>query len=406
MSKAPVEDVVPGWHAIPFVGLLLILPFPGTVAMRLLSLAAATAIALWWWRRLSPPPVPAKAAFLFWAVVAMVSLTYAADPAYSLNEIKNEVGYSMMAFLAFFAATRDERRLQWWMLAVVVSAVAVSVWALVVRSQLGYWDDGRGHGGVGNFASLAVAVMPMTAVAWTLASRRWQRTFLALAALVILAAAYYSRQRILWVALGVELVLALVLLQWAGRLRLSRTALVIAAVAIVAAAGALLSSAHESRLRAGDKIDASIDRDARLAHWSRIVSRIAEHPMTGAGFGREAMKRAYPDLIPDKPPLTMLWHPHNMFLTYGVGMGFPGIVALLALFVALGAAYWRHRAANHAVAHMAAVAGLAMLAGIVTRNMTNDFFLRDGALLFWSLNGALMGYLARGKSPRSLSEQG
>ena len=39
-----------------------------------------------------------------------------------------------------------------------------------------------------------------------------------------------------------------------------------------------------------------------------------------------------------------------------------------------------------------------MVAGVFARNMTNDFFVRDGALLFWSLAGMLFGYALRHRS--------
>src|SRR5947207_1607171 len=95
-ANATVNAPLPSWHAIPFVGLLLILPFPGTVALRLVCLAAAFLVALLCWRRLAPPSVPCKPALLAWAAVALASLAYAVDSEYSLVEIKNEVGYAMM----------------------------------------------------------------------------------------------------------------------------------------------------------------------------------------------------------------------------------------------------------------------------------------------------------------------
>jgi hypothetical protein len=50
-----------------------------------------------------------------------------------------------------------------------------------------------------------------------------------------------------------------------------------------------------------------------------------------------------------------------------------------------------------------------MVAGVLARNMTNDFFVREGALLFWALAGMLFGYALRcefsrgedGADPRS-----
>jgi hypothetical protein len=97
---------------LPFMLLLFILPFPRTVALRLACLAAAFLIVVISWRRLTPPPFPCKWAIALWAGVAIASLHFAVDPAYSLGEIRSEVGYALMAFVAFFAWTRDEKRLR------------------------------------------------------------------------------------------------------------------------------------------------------------------------------------------------------------------------------------------------------------------------------------------------------
>ena len=77
---------------LPFMVLLFILPFPGTVALRLTCLAAAFLIAIASWRRLAPPALPCKWAIALWAGVVIASLVYAVDPSYSLGEIKNEIG--------------------------------------------------------------------------------------------------------------------------------------------------------------------------------------------------------------------------------------------------------------------------------------------------------------------------
>jgi hypothetical protein len=39
-------------------------------------------------------------------------------------------------------------------------------------------------------------------------------------------------------------------------------------------------------------------------------------------------------------------------------------------------------------------AGLALVAGVVVKNLTDDFFVRQSALLFWSLVGAGLGAAA------------
>ena len=40
---------------------------------------------------------------------------------------------------------------------------------------------------------------------------------------------------------------------------------------------------------------------------------------------------------------------------------------------------------------MIGVCGIALVLGVFLRNMVNDMFVRDQALLFWALNGMLLG---------------
>lgn len=382
---------------LPFAGLLFILPFPSTVALRLLCLAAAFAIAMFSWRRLAVPTIPAKPALLVWAAVALASLAYAANPAYSLGEIKNEVGYAMMVFVAFFAITGTLRELRLWSRVVVAAAAVISLWAMAAGFKPGLWIDGGAYGGVGTFASLAVVAVPLLLVAWTGASLS-ERKLLAFAALAILAGSVFSQQRILWAAFALELVVAMVLLYKAGFLKISRVALAAVIVGSVAVAGAVLLIVHDRKTDLSNPEIQAIGKDMRLAHWQRVFARIQERPLLGAGFGRETMKKAYPDLVPKTSPESQLWHPHNVFLTQGIAMGWPGMLALLAVFVSLLRAYWKHLNAEGTDHRLAAIAGMVLVLGVVTRNLTNDFFVRDGALMFWALNGALLGYLGRSGS--------
>ncbi len=380
--------------ALPFVGLLFILPFPGTVALRLLCLAAAIIIAVKLWRRLDTPRIPCKPVLLAWAGLALLSLSYAVDPAYSLGEIKNELGYTMTAFVAFFAMTHSRAKLRLWTLAVLSAVTVISVWALVIWAGRGSWNDSAGHGGVGSFASLAVAAAPLAVLAWQGLERR-ARFALAVVCVLALLAAIASQQRILWAVFGVQLAAGIGLLSYSRILRLKPFMLALVLTGSLAAAGAAVLTIH------GQKVDESpveyydLGNDFRLQQWVRIMDRIQEKPLSGAGFGREAMKKAYPDLVPTTVPMSLLWHPHNVFLTYGVAMGLPGILVLLLVFAALIATYARHLRAASVDERMIAIAGIAIIIGIVVRNLTNDLFLRDGALMFWALNGALLGYLAR-----------
>ncbi|MBM3348001.1 MAG: O-antigen ligase family protein, partial [Betaproteobacteria bacterium] len=205
-----------------------------------------------------------------------------------------------------------------------------------------------------------------------------------------------SQQRILWVVFGVQFSVAIWLLGGAGKGGRGRALTAVAIGGTLMLAGGALYVSHKAKFSQSRADLQVIENDYRLMHWKRVFARIQDHPLAGAGFGREAMKKAYPDLVPVGEPQSLLWHPHNVFLNYGIAMGWPGMLALAALFIALLHAYWRHWRAGEADRRVVAVAGILLIIGVVGRNLTNDFFVRDGALLFWALNGAMLGYLARG----------
>jgi O-antigen ligase len=106
------------------------------------------------------------------------------------------------------------------------------------------------------------------------------------------------------------------------------------------------------------------------------------------------MSRAYPDLLPADES-HVFWHPHNLVLAYGISAGVPGMVAVLAMFGSLAGRFWRLARRGEPLVRLAGLAGTTMVAGVLARNMANDFFVRDGALLFWALAGMLFGYALR-----------
>ena len=371
--------------ASPFLLLLFILPFPGTVALRLLCLTFAFLVAALSWRRLDPAAFPLKGVLAFWITIALLSLVYAVDPDYSMGEIKNEIGYSLMALLAFYAFFSDQKRVWLGAWAVVLSVGVIAVWSLWLIAQTGYWHEDAAHGGSGTYATLLLMAIPAFFLLW-----RWQpgaRAMLVLIAALVVLAGAYSRQRVLWPAMGGEVGMLVMLMRHRSGDALPRRRVVALVLGIAAIASALLVATQGARLVAhGGAVE--LDRDLRLRHWPAVTARILDHPMTGAGFGRNAMKLGYPDLV----HAPEFWHAHNLFLNYGLSLGVPGMLALVGLFAGMAWTYWRmFRNPDPSIAAIG-IAGLMLLVSVILRNSSNDFFQRDMALLFWSMNGLLLGF--------------
>lgn len=377
----------------PFLAFVFILPFPGTVAFRLLCLLLCTTLSILAWRGLNVPAWPCRWALVFWVAIAVGSLAYAVNFRYSLGEIKNEVGYTMLAFGAFFAYTRDVRRLRLVLASVAMSGAVIAAWAILLRSGTGYWDEAAGHGGSGSFGSLSVMVVPVLVALWFLWPRGRAAWFAA--GLLTVAAAYFSYQRAVWPILAVEALISAWLLSRRHRFapgRRMRLFAALAAAVLLASVGWLAQGAKVASYGTA----ANLDRDPRLVQWPAVAKRVAESPVSGAGFGREAMKLGHPDLLVSEYP--QFWHAHNVFLNYGLEMGMAGLIALALLFAALAWRFFSIYENRSDTASIIGLTGMLLVVALVLRNLTNDFFVRDTALLFWALCGALFGAGLRAQS--------
>jgi O-antigen ligase len=377
------------WAFFPFALFVFVLPFPHTTSVRLTCLLVAFLMAVACWRRLgATAAVPGCWPIAVWALVAIASVAYSFDPGYSLSEVKNEVGYALMAYVAFFAFCRDERQLAWLAGALAAATLLIATWGLGGTLQTGLWREDAGHGGGGGVSAFLCVSMPLLLVTATAVEPRHRRWLVA-ALILGLVAGFATRQRILWPVWLLQFGIASVVLL---RLRLigwSRKGTVIVAAVAVAVAIAGLVGTQKWRTDTG-QIRAV---DSRQAAWPAVVDRVLEQPLKGVGFGRQAMRKGYPELFSQEDVL--FWHAHNMFLNAAISMGIPGALAMLVLFAWFGYLYLRLLGTNEALLQRIGVAGLLLLVGVVGRNLTNDFFVRDGALLFWALNGALLGVACR-----------
>lgn len=371
---------------LPLAVFLFILPFPGTVSLRLLSLSAGLIVCAWIWRSEGFPQTPAKLALLFWLGCASFSLFTAVDPAYSLGEIKNEIGYAMAAYLSFLSATRTRAAAGYLLTALILGSLVLAALALreFVLSDSTSWNEFGRAGGSGSYTTYLLALLP--ALLWAGSVLRHRHRWSLIAGLIALqlVVAALAGQRAFWLAFALQALLALYLLRARGFIAISAARMrALGVAALVLCVFAMLGAAVKR-----DTI--AWTQDPRIGTWPGVAERILEHPLVGKGFGRETMKKAYPDLLPRDYPGIL--HAHNLFLNYGIEMAIPGVIAIVLLLFALLRKFWElSQAADRAVA-MAGICGVLLVTGVVARNLTNDFFLRDLALLFWSIAGMLLGY--------------
>jgi O-antigen ligase len=253
-----------------------------------------------------------------------------------------------------------------------------------LSSNSAYWDEGGLAGGSGSYSTYLLALLPVLMWAGYVLPQRRRWALASGLMLLQLFVALLVEQRAFWLAAALQGLFALYLLRARGFAAISAPRVrAIGAAAVILCALAIIGAT-------ATRDAVSLTQDPRVTSWPAVAARILEHPLIGKGFGRQAMKKAYPDLVSREFPL--FTHPHNLFLNYGLAMGVPGILAIFLIFFALLRRFWEMSRAEDRIVAMAGICGVMLVIGVVARNLTNDLFQRDSALLFWSIAGMLLGY--------------
>ncbi|MFO1311960.1 MAG: O-antigen ligase family protein [Burkholderiales bacterium] len=342
-------------------------------------------------------------AILAWAAWSAASYAWSVRPELSKAEIGTEVGWGLCTAFVFYVAVRGPVSFR----AVATTAVAVGAALSVVAIHMVLLQAGADpekslqhvHGGVGAFSTYLVLVVPLLPMLLAERPVGYGTGPVALAGVamlfvLLLLGARATENRMVWLALAAGFVTAssLAAWRWRGRLVRSPWRWAAALLVLLVVVGALFVDAATQRAKNDLRPDASVARaladDPRFALWQYTFERIGERPWLGYGFGKSILRPQMQDELKDP----LLVHAHNLFASQWLQTGAIGVVALCAMLLALA---WRYavflRASDGTLAAIG-LAGLAMLAMFVVKNLTDDFMVRPTSKEFWALNALLVGY--------------
>jgi O-antigen ligase len=344
-----------------------------------------------------------------WAAWTLASTGWSFAPSVSLHAWFDEVFYPLVAFWAFWVLGKKSAHPERlvciaWLACAVLVLTSVVYWG---RLQPPTADTFLLHyyARVGHTSTLAI--FALTLFAGTLFARPRWRPMGALGIVLCLVIGLATLNRFFWPAVAVTLVIALY--------PLYRRHLVLAAVSIVILAIAGLGTLElSSRLRIGEAavqaprnaltfdghaiylpqalsgIDDTMAGDTRPRLWAFYTSAAKSHEWLGIGFGKPLPGLAYHSVMPDallKFEPVALTHAHNLFLNTWLQTGVIGLALQIVLFAALIARFWRLRRVNLWLC----TAGVALVVGMITKNITDDFMWQTTMLAFWSFAGLMLG---------------
>lgn len=370
--------------------------FAQNVALRLLLLGLALLLAAFvairergQVRLLPPIWLP----FVLWAAWAAASMIWSVDPERSFKEWRNEVFYTGCALWACYVAAQARAALRIFVpilaaAAVVVCAISLFEYAHGRKEYLTGW-----HGGPGDHSSTLVLLMPCALMAGWYARRAGAAAWIvpaswALAALFFLSA-YTTLNRTVWIAFAVQFAVLGAFLAARGRPTLKLAAGVLGAMVIMG--GVLLAAQAEymSNLRAAT----AKQQDTRFALWPEVAQHIAERPLTGHGFGRGLLRAELQEKL--HRVNRNFWHAHNILLDAALQTGVVGLGLLLALFGTTVYLGWRAALSPGDDVAVCGMVLVALVAGMLVRNMTDTLLARQNALLYWGMVGVLLAWRER-----------
>lgn len=391
-------------------GFLFVSAFASSPGWRAVFLTVCAVVLLLRWRGslaiLAELPREVAVFGVAWIAIGAASIAWSVDPAYTAGEIKPELGYGVLAFVVFFVAGAGDRSLwrKWWIASIAGGALA---FAGRLLQDFGPFtlEQHEVDAGAGPYSTHLVLLLPLLfALDWPPPWGRGQRTrALAAALCVLLAAAWYTGNRIVWIAFGAQLVVGIA--TW-GRLpatprhraAMLRRLAVIAAVAFAVAFAASVAERYQRNLLHDTGVPAGLEHDLRPKLWEAAWGKFREAPWVGHGFGREVLASTFSAFTPRNVNHPEIRHAHDMFIDVALEVGVLGLAAFLALLLALAQRY----AAMLRDAELAplGIMGLALIAGFVVKNVTDDFLHRQNALVFWALNAMLLGLARSGRRAR------
>jgi len=164
-------------------------------------------------------------------------------------------------------------------------------------------------------------------------------------------------------------------------------------LATIESAPALRPQSLIERLRVVSGVNRAMSSDARPRIWEFYGSQVAKHPWIGIGFGKPLPSLAYGRLVPDdlfKLDGNVRTHAHNLFLNTLLQVGIVGLILQLAVFGGLANQFFAVRRLYPQLYR----AGIALILGMLAKNLTDDFMWQSTMLMFWSYCGWLLGQSA------------
>jgi O-antigen ligase len=310
----------------------------------------------------------------------------AVDPRYSLQEF---IGEWIIGIGLFYLVVNNVRPEQ---VKYILGALLVGNLIMVGYGIIDFFRQGgilfdyrvrasSLHSGMGTFGTYLATITPFLLVASFLA----KKTSVSLAILILfclnLFAVILNFSLGAWVA-----VVALCVLM--GLKFFPRKAVFFSLVLVLI--GILFLFPNPNRSFYHRFTDFSKGPDSYNTRWTLTkfsLEKIRENPIRMIGFGQRSFTKEYNEFVQKYKDLPM-WHAHNTFLDIALQTGLQGFILFcFLLYRLLKYCHEEAKMEGNSLRKFYLTATFMMVITFFIRNLSDDFFIDDSALLFWFLSG-------------------
>jgi len=384
---------------------IFIAPFRATAGARAALLAIAGLAVLSAYRRsgqmkfLLPPDGFLRLATALW-LAAAIAWSFA-SPSWrnGLATVKGDILIPIVAFVVFYALTRTRADLVRWIHVMVAGLLVLTVMVIREPFDPAAASQEPAYVNVGWLTTWLVTLAPTLVVPLFLPRHDRSRTIEATALVIVafpclLLSASLSGNRAVWACFATMVVVGTSIGLRGLRTSGERLRMILIASMLLLVIGIFMADSMRFRVEAsGSGNQGPITfmlSDNRAPIWREALGMIGERPLRGYGYANAEIGDAFSARFDDPLFRQVFRHAHNVVLDYTLQMGVIGGGVVVALFAALAWSFLR-RARSHGLARLAGLCGIALVAGVFLRNMTDDFFSRHGILFFAAVAGMLMG---------------
>lgn len=389
MNQESIVHYIDGMILFCFCVLVIFLPIAYTESIRAFSLGIPGG--LWiikmiitrrWLFSRTPLDLP----ILLFTIVAGLSVLTAVDFWYSLDEFQGEWLTGIFLFYLAVNNLRSEH-LKYALAALLLGNVLMVSYGIYDFVHLGgvLFDRntraGSLHSGMGTFGTYLVTLIPYLVVA--VIFDQWNRRRMILLALLSLNffALLLNYSLGAWTAI-------VVLLLFVGWRFLPKKVMIPSLALLV---GGFLVAPQGANFYYHRFIQSDVPLNSYNARWILAkfsLEKIGKNPFQMLGFGQRSFFKKYKSLSLEYKD-ALLWHAHNTFLNIALQTGLQGLVIFCFLiYKILRYCHEKAQLEKSLMPKFYFLATFFMVIIFFVRNLSDDFFVDDSALLFWFLCGA------------------